>query len=177
MKSADATLFLKLFLPIIQGKKLKYLIPAGSYRRGKKIIGDLDIVSFRPMSSIMEKIVKKSDELEKVGIIFLKVKVAGELHISFKVKFNIKNDNKMINFQLDLFYAPPGECVTSMLHWTGSKNFNIRMRAQAKRLGFKLSQHGLFDIKSGKKISGIKSEKDVFKILKMSYKTPAEREE
>ncbi len=169
MKSADATLFLHSFLPIIQGKKLKYLIPAGSYRRGKKIIGDLDIVSFRPISSLTAKIEKFKDKLTSKNILFVKTRVAGDLHISYIVKFN------NIKFQLDIFYAPPAECITSILHWTGSKDFNIRMRAQAKRLGYKLSQHGLFDMKTGKKINGIRAERDIFNLLGMTYRTPAER--
>ena len=61
----------------------------------------------------------------------------------------------------------------SLIYFTGSKNFNLRMRAKAKYMGFKLNEYGLFD-KSGKRMK-IRDEKDIFDILGMKYLEPEDR--
>jgi hypothetical protein len=62
----------------------------------------------------------------------------------------------------------------ALLYATGSKMFNIRQRMQAKKLGYKLNQDGLYSIKTNKRINA-NTEKDLFKVLKMDYKEPIDR--
>ena len=61
-----------------------------------------------------------------------------------------------------------------MLHHTGSKTFNIKIRVHAKKMGLKLNQYGIF--KSNKKISKkFKSERDILSYIGVKYLTPKER--
>lgn len=77
--------------------------------------------------------------------------------------------------KIDIWLVSQKEYVGSMkLYSTGSKMFNIRQRMHAKKLGYKLNQEGLFDIKTNKRINA-NTEKDIFKILKMDYKNPKDR--
>ena len=69
---------------------------------------------------------------------------------------------------------PIEEWITGLLYFTGSKQFNIMMRIQAKKLGYNLNEHELYNIKTGKKVI-LKDEKELFKILKMEYFPPDKR--
>jgi DNA polymerase (family 10) len=58
--------------------------------------------------------------------------------------------------------------------FTGSAELNKTMRKNAKKLGYKLSEYGLFNIKDNKKLD-VKSEYDIFKFLKLEYLEPTAR--
>ena len=75
--------------------------------------------------------------------------------------------------RLDIKVYPRDEYGSALLYFTGSDQFNRKMRTDAEEMGFKLSDHGLF--KGDKKIR-CETEEDVFKALKLPYKKPSERE-
>ena len=54
-----------------------------------------------------------------------------------------------------------------LFYTTGNKLFNIYTRKLAKKLGYVLSQNGLMSIKTEKYVSTIRTEKDIFKFLKI----------
>ena len=56
---------------------------------------------------------------------------------------------------------------------TGSKEFNLRMRSYAKKLGYTLNQKGL--MLHGKYLPGFNTEMDIFKYLNYNYKDPKDR--
>lgn len=89
---------------------------------------------------------------------------------------NVKVAGKSLNVKVDIFFALPKNKAFALMHHTGGKIFNIKMRMHAKRLGLKLNQYGIFN---GKKraygTSKIKSEKEIFKYFEMPYCSPAER--
>jgi DNA polymerase/3'-5' exonuclease PolX len=74
--------------------------------------------------------------------------------------------------RLDIRLVPLESFFTAYLYFTGSYEFNERMRGIAKRQGYKLNEYGLY--KDSKKIQ-IYSEQDVFDILGMKYLSPNER--
>jgi DNA polymerase (family 10) len=76
--------------------------------------------------------------------------------------------------RVDIFFTSKSDLIPALLHFTGSKIFNIRMRQKAKQLGYTLNQYGLFD-NDGNKIK-LRNEKSVFKILGFDYKEPQDRE-
>ena len=88
--------------------------------------------------------------------------------------------------RIDIKYIPYDSLGASLLHFTGSKNFNTMMRRKAIKMGYKLSEYGLFRVvkddngKVMKDITGEQlptpTEEDVFRILEMEYKTPQERD-
>jgi DNA polymerase (family 10) len=79
------------------------------------------------------------------------------------------------NYKLDIFHAEPDELPAAILYATGSKEFNVKMRALAKRRGFLLNQRGLFSLntsgKSGKRVP-LKTERDYFSALGLTYVSP-----
>jgi DNA polymerase (family 10) len=77
--------------------------------------------------------------------------------------------------QADIRVLKPESWAAGSLYFIGNKNFNIAMRKVSIKKGFKLSEYGLFDKKTGKAVKA-QTEQDIFKILGMKYKTPEERE-
>lgn len=81
--------------------------------------------------------------------------------------------------RVDLFVAIGEALPFALYHHTGSKNYNIRTRALAKRKGWLLNQYGLFDRKTGKRLPGtsdFRTEKDITDFLGVTYRGPTDRE-
>lgn len=139
------------------------IILAGSYRRGKKKLGDIDIVMIEKQNKLqLDKIKSKIKSLD----IFITFINAGEKKISFLAKI----DKTKIT-QIDLRFFLPKHYATAILYFTGSKNFNIDIRRKANRLGLSLNEYELKEIKSGKIIK-TKKEEDIFKAIGIKYIEP-----
>lgn len=79
--------------------------------------------------------------------------------------------------KIDIFLSNTQDYIFAMLFATGSGLFNVRMRYLAKRKGMLLNNHGLWkkvDQNNLEKIP-IQTEKEIFEILGMTYKSPRER--
>jgi len=77
--------------------------------------------------------------------------------------------------QSDLRVLKPESWGAGLLYFIGSKNYNIELRKIAIKKGYKLSEYGLFDKKTGKMIAG-RTEQEVLKKLGVKYLKPEERE-
>lgn len=137
-------------------------IGVGSYRRRAPIMGDLDLLILQPIG-----VARALFEKHSPGII-LEVVHGGATSAAYYVKY------KGHTFRAEIYSALPENLIPARLHWTGNFNFNIRIRAQAKRLGYTLSQYGLY---KGKKKVPIHSEKELFKILGITYIPAHDRSE
>jgi DNA polymerase/3'-5' exonuclease PolX len=139
----------------------------GSFRRKKSTSNDIDLLvtSYENKSDNLKKIV---DELTKQK--FIIESLSGE-DSTTKFMGLCKYKNNEIR-RLDIRYVDIESFFTAYLYFTGSYEFNERMRGIAKRQGYKLNEYGLF--KQEKNIQ-IYSEKDVFDILGMKYLEPWER--
>ncbi len=132
---------------------------AGSLRRHKEIIRDLDIlVSSKNPEAIMETFTK----LDSVETVTAK----GETQSSVLLKSGI---------QADLRVVTDTEFPYALHHFTGSKEHNTAMRARAKRMEMKMNEYGLFKEPSDKLIP-CKNEEEIFKKLGLSYIPPELRE-
>jgi DNA polymerase/3'-5' exonuclease PolX len=152
------------------------LVICGSYRRGKNVSNDIDIL-------LVHKKVKTKKELEK-NQNYLKIlvnKLKGEKFIVDDI--NINYDVQYMGFcklsrlpvrRVDIIYVPYDSYYTALLHFTGSGSFNRKLRLLSKQSGYMLSQNGLYVVKNGKKIRRIKinSEKDIFTKLGLEYIPP-----
>lgn len=149
-------------------KKLKKIIPktkytiAGSYRRERPYSNDIDIIIIikndKERKSYKEKLRKLfSGEIIKSG---------NERHVLY-AKVGGKTR------EIDIRFCTQEEYPFMLLYYTGNQLFSINIRRYAKSLGYKLNQKGLY--KYGKKVKGLKSEKDIFKKLKLEYIPPKER--
>ena len=129
---------------------------AGSIRRRKPIVRDIDIV-----------VEIKSDNLDKLKKCLAEIgniKLKGDKLIRF-ITFD--------NIQVDIYIATKENYEPLLLIRTGSKEHNIKLTTKAISLGMKLTANGLIDNKTGKIIAT--SERDIFKALKMSYVEPQNR--
>lgn len=130
---------------------------AGSVRRMKETIGDVDIVC---TSKTPIKLIKYFTKLPFVA----KVIAKGETKASIRTKERI---------QIDLRVVKPNEYGSALYHFTGSKDHNIALRKLAIKKGLKINEYGIFN--GNKRIGGNKEE-DVFKAMKMQFIPPELRE-
>jgi DNA polymerase (family 10) len=129
---------------------------AGSIRRNVENPGDIDIVL----------IPKDKEKLEEYIRTKLKWKfVQGGEHES---TWNIKR------VKVELYYTNEDEWGAELLAYSSEKGAGIGLRLVAKRKGFKLTQHGLFDRITGRKIAG-KTEEEIYHALGRKYKKPEDR--
>jgi DNA polymerase (family 10) len=104
-------------------------ILCGSYRRNLQLIGDLDIV------------VVIDDK--KINVPFYAQELKNKI-INNPRRSIIEYPTVVGNIQIDFYLATENNFSAQVLTWTGSKEFNIKCRSAAKKLGYKLNQYGLF---------------------------------
>ncbi len=140
-------------------KGVKKAEVAGSFRRQAKAVGDLDllVVGTRRGASNTEKLILKS---------FPNHTILGSGETKFSFVINSKD------LQIDIRFVPEESYGAALLYFTGSKDFNVKMRQHAIKKGFLLNEYGLF--KNGEYVAG-KTEKEVCKKLKLSFVEPKGR--
>ena len=139
---------------------------AGSYRRGATKSGDIDCL-----------ITSKTITLKDIIRVLIKWKVVTDVLSMKDEKFmGVVNcpSGQWFRFRMDIEFLPEEEeWGSGLLYFTGSKDFNKRMRAIAKRKGLTLNQHGLFD-SEGKRLL-LYTEKEIMEYLDMKFVIPSER--
>lgn len=152
----------------------------GSYRRKKATSNDIDLLITHP-------VIKTLAELKNYKINYLR-KVVEKLKESKFILDDMTDKNyvnKYMGFckfkknpirRIDIRYMPYGSYYPALLYFTGSGNFNKKMRLIAIKLGYKLNEYGLFKIKNDKAYRiKITSEKTIFDKLNMEYLDPENR--
>jgi len=134
---------------------------AGSLRRKKETIGDIDIVVLAEPSN-RKKIISSFIKFPEVE----KVLAKGTKKASVVLKYK--------NVQVDIRLVHDYEYGAAMLYFTGSKEHNIKLRTIAKEKGYKINEYGIFDITSGKRLAG-STEEEMYHFLKMRYIPPEQR--
>ncbi len=137
---------------------VKRIEPAGSFRRMKETVGDLD---FLVMSNRPEEVMKEFTSLPIVK----RVLASGET----KSSILIEND-----FQIDLRVIEEKSWGAALQYFTGSKSHNIKLRSIAKEKGLKINEYGVFQ---GEKYIGGKEEREVYEILGLDWIPPEMRED
>lgn len=157
------------------------VIPVGSYRRKKSTLKDVDFLILYPKryakykDDILAGIKLNESKNTQIKLLTINPKMNGVVHSQYRAQLY---KHPEMHFVLDLFLVAEGSYPFALFHYTGSKTFNIRTRAHVKRMGMLLNQYGLFDAKTSKKInSGIKTERDLFKYIDVTYKSPKQRSE
>jgi DNA polymerase (family 10) len=135
------------------------LAVAGSVRRRKETIGDIDLlVSCREPGGLIQAFVEHPSVKETLA--------KGETKVSVVTRRGTQVDLRLV----------PDDCFGAALqYFTGSKQHNVALRERAKRLGCKVSEYGLFDLKTGRKLAG-SEEVQVYKSLKLDFIPPELRE-
>ena len=132
---------------------------AGSLRRKKETIGDIDILITSKNSGKVMDFFTKMDDIEDV-----------------LAKGPTKASVRLEGIQADLRVLPEKTYGAALLYFTGSKQHNIALRKIAIKKGMKLSEYGLFNKKTNKLLAG-KTEEECYKKLGLKYIEPEIREE
>ncbi len=136
----------------------------GSYRRQVDILSDVDIMLVSTEEDAIDKFLEALRREFKTAYPYSKG--ADRMSIILAIDSSV--------YKFDVFRVDPTEQAAMLLYSTGSKEFNIRMRSIAKKKGYLLNQHGLYDLRDKKKIE-LTEEKDYFDILSMEYLEPKAR--
>lgn len=141
-----------------QLKTVEIAVCAGSLRRQKETVRDIDILA---ISNDPKMVMDKFTELDEVKIIQSK----GQTKSSVLTHENI---------QVDLRVLDKKSFGAALVYFTGSQDFNVKLRQLAIKNNLKLNEYGVFDNKSH--LIASKTEKDVFKALGLAYIPPEMRE-
>lgn len=139
-------------------REVKKIVVAGSIRRKKSSIRDIDIV-----------IETKKPEI--VADKFTKMPFVSKILGKGKEKSTIITKSGL---QVDIRLFTEENFGSGLLYFTGDKQHNIWLRNKARKKGYKLNEYGLFEIKTGKKVAG-KTEKEVYDKLKVKMLPPEKR--
>ncbi len=130
---------------------------AGSFRRRRETVGDLDILAIGPPSpDIMEHFTRHRDVTE--------VLAQGDTKSSVRLRNGL---------QVDLRLVPEDSFGACLLYFTGSKEHNIELRKMAQDRGLKINEYGVF--RGEKRVAG-RTEQEVYKTLGLPYIEPELRE-
>jgi DNA polymerase (family 10) len=133
---------------------------AGSLRRGKEVVKDLDLIASSKKPKEVMKLFVSSPNVEKIVN-------HGETKSSVILAGGIPCDLRVI---------PPESWATALAHFTGSKEHNIALRQRAIDRGLHLSEWGLLKGKSKTPLK-LKDEKELHKALGLAFIPPELRED
>ena len=146
----------------------------GSYRRGAKTSGDIDMVitnannNRAAMTDFLDALIKEGLIIEVLSRGKVKSLTIGQLPGKTPRR-------------IDFLYAPPDEYAFAVLYFTGSKAFNTVMRKRALKYGYTLNEHEISVMKGGKKGDKVDiyfpDERAIFQFFNMIYKEPDERKD
>lgn len=143
----------------------------GSYRRMLDTSGDIDVIIQVKNTSKPHLLKEVVDSLINKGYVNEKYFALGDskfLGICKLPKFDR-------NRRLDLLIVKEEQYPYALLYFTGSKEFNIEVRAEALRKGYSLNEYGLTNIKTKEHVVGLKTEKDVLKFIGFKICAPHKR--
>jgi DNA polymerase (family 10) len=147
------------------GKPIGAITPAGSLRRGKETIGDLDLLlTYEPETSPKELEAIKEHilgygELEQVL-------ARGENKVSFRIAKGL---------QVDVRLLQPENYGAALIYFTGSKEHNVSLRGRAIKMGYTLNEYALATLKQERRVAGA-TEEEVYAKLKLDFIPPELRE-
>jgi DNA polymerase (family 10) len=141
------------------------ITPAGSLRRGRETVGDLDILVTGAACCSAEEREKSVQYIAKYPPL---MSIIGQG--DNKISFRLRND-----LQVDVRLLPPESFGAAMQYFTGSKAHNVALRQRALKMGYTLNEYSLADLKTEKPVAG-KTEEEIYAKLKLDYIPPELRE-
>lgn len=148
------------------GKAVESVTPAGSLRRGKETVGDLDLLvtladghtSQKTVDALAEHILKFPGIDQTLA------------HGENKVSFTLEN-----GLQVDVRLLKKENFGAALLYFTGSKEHNVSLRGRANDMGYTLNEYQLATLKGEKHVAG-RTEEEIYAKLKLDYIPPELRE-
>ena len=134
--------------------------PAGSLRRGRETVGDLDLlVTGEGAAAALERFVEHPKVHDVLG--------KGELKAS--ARYGIEG------LQVDVKAVPAESFGAAMQYFTGSKDHNVQLRQRAQRMGMTLNEYGLFRVEGESRVAG-ETEEEIYAALGLAWIPPEMRE-
>jgi DNA polymerase (family 10) len=159
--AAELILYIEKF-----GKGIDSITPAGSLRRGRETVGDLDLLliladGFTAQSKIdaIAEHILKYPRIEQTLA-----------HGGNKVSFTLDS-----GLQVDVRLLERENFGAALLYFTGSKEHNVKLRGRANDLGFTLNEYCLATLKGEKRVAGA-TEQEIYAKLKLDFIPPELRE-
>jgi DNA polymerase (family 10) len=154
-------------LPVIQGmlmymrdcKAVRKVEMAGSARRRKETVGDLDVLV-------------SSTDPETVTAHFVSMPPIGRVLAQGPTKSTVVLENML---QVDLRVIPPESYGAALQYFTGSKEHNVKLRTLGVKAGFKLNEYGLFRRQNDELVEA-EDETRIYEALGMRWMPPELRE-
>jgi DNA polymerase (family 10) len=139
------------------------ITPAGSLRRGRETVGDLDmLITGTFTDSQRNKIIEAILKFPGIQNVLAK----GENKVSFKLRSGLQVDVRLL--PLDSFGA-------ALQYFTGSKSHSVALRQRALKMGLTLSEYGLARVEDETRVAG-KTEEEIYKKLGLQFIPPELRE-
>ena len=141
------------------------ITPAGSLRRGRDTVGDLDILVTGSACCT------EAGRQEAIAYVakyppLMDVIAKGDNKISFHLRSGM---------QVDVRLLPPESFGAAMQYFTGSKAHNVALRHRALKMGYTLNEYSLATLEGEKPVAG-KTEEEIYDKLKLDYIPPEMRE-
>ena len=148
------------------GKAVESVTPAGSLRRGKETVGDLDLLLTMAEGQTSQKHV---DAVAKHILTFSDIDQT-LAHGENKVSFTLQN-----GLQVDVRLLEQENFGAALLYFTGSKEHNVALRGRANEMGLTLNEYALATLKGERRVAG-RTEEEIYGKLKLDYVPPELRE-
>jgi DNA polymerase (family X) len=155
----------KLVAHLLAAPGVEKVTPAGSLRRGRETVGDLDILVTGKACCDAESRQKVTQHL----LLFpglMDVIAQGDNKVSFRHR------NGM---QVDVRLLPPESFGAAMQYFTGSKAHNVALRQRALKMGYSLNEYSLATLEGDKPVAR-KTEEEIYAKLKLDFIPPELRE-
>ncbi len=168
------------FVDMLDGlKEVKNVQYAGSLRRGKETIGDIDILA----------VPRKQEDTAAIFDAFVSHDAVTDVIVKGDTKASVRTGKQDGGMQVDLRVVPEQSFGAALMYFTGSKEHNVKLRERALAMGYSLNEYALWpkdaaDVKPGdgqlraldNAVAG-KTEEEVYKKLNVAWIPPELRED
>jgi DNA polymerase (family 10) len=143
---------------------IETILPAGSLRRGRDTVGDLDILATGPACAedCVVAAVEYAANYPPANTMLAK----GQNKVSFRLRSGL---------QVDVRLLPVGSYGAALQYFTGSKMHNVTVRQRALKRGYTLSEYALANVKDGSFVAGA-TEEEIYAKLGLDWIPPELRE-
>ena len=146
-------------------KGIDAITPAGSFRRGRETVGDLDVLITGPACDDDSQRAELIDEISRFpGVTQILAK--GGNKISFKLRSGL---------QVDVRTLSPASYGAGLQYFTGSKGHGVSLRQRALKMGLTLNEYALSRTDNNETVAG-RTEEDIYHALKLDWIPPELRE-
>ena len=155
----------KLMEHLLAAPGVEKVTPAGSLRRGRETVGDLDIL-------VTGKACIEAETRQKVIEHLLRFPGLMDIIAQGENKVSFRHRNGM---QVDVRLLPPESFGAAMQYFTGSKAHNVALRQRALKMGFTLNEYSLATLEDAKPVAR-RTEEEIYAKLGLDFIPPELRE-